>query len=183
MCSGDASARVGAVECDGGPYCQAPVHMHGCYADNGTNCDHPSEHQPRPSSGADTQALIERLQHWLPKDIREHHTGGDFGGCSCEAHDALDALGARVRELEARAETADEWLDGLERSWSSPAAECSQEDIDEQGNREGNTCLASAEYDDLEFPDEWCLRCYTLRVVREARAALACSRPELELEP
>lgn len=31
------------IECDGGPYCAAVRHVHGCFADKG-NCDHPSEH-------------------------------------------------------------------------------------------------------------------------------------------
>ena len=37
------------VECDGGPYCKAVRHMHGCFADKG-NCDHPSEHAHAASS-------------------------------------------------------------------------------------------------------------------------------------
>lgn len=66
---------------------------------------------------------------------------------------------------------ADEWLSGLEETYASPNRECSQEDVDEHGNREGNTCLEATQ-DDLEFPDDWCDRCYVLYVTRQARAAL-----------
>jgi hypothetical protein len=42
------SARESLLEearhCDGSAACGAPVHMHGCFSDNGRNCDHPSEH-------------------------------------------------------------------------------------------------------------------------------------------
>ena len=30
--------------CDGSSECKAERHLHGCYSDDGTNCDHPSEH-------------------------------------------------------------------------------------------------------------------------------------------
>ena len=66
---------------------------------------------------------------------------------------------------------ADGWLKGLEATFASPNMECSQEDVDEHGDREGNTCIDSDEID-LMFPDDWCERCYTLKCVREARAAL-----------
>lgn len=42
------------IECDGGPYCQARRHIHGCHADNGA-CDEPCEHsvgKPTGSSAA-----------------------------------------------------------------------------------------------------------------------------------
>ena len=33
-----------AATCDGSSECAAVLHLHGCYSDDGTNCDHPSEH-------------------------------------------------------------------------------------------------------------------------------------------
>ena len=114
----------------------------------------------------------------------------DLGACVCE-DDAtvseLDDLRARVRvqaeQIAALQEATDSWLDGLEQTFAS--RECSQEDHDSDGQPEGNTCLASTP-DDLEFPDDWCLRCYTLMCVREARAALAlaegCAAPAAEAE-
>lgn len=66
---------------------------------------------------------------------------------------------------------ADEWLAGLEDTFASPNRECSHEDTDKQGNREGNSCI-EAELGDLEFPDDWCERCYVLYVTRQARASL-----------
>ena len=45
-------------------------------------------------------------------------------------------------------------------------------DVAENGEREGNTCIDS-DPGDLEFPDDWCWRCYVLKCVTEARAALA----------
>ena len=30
--------------CDGSSECEAALHFHGCYSDDGTNCDHPGEH-------------------------------------------------------------------------------------------------------------------------------------------
>lgn len=35
-----------AATCDGSSECKAGRHLHGCYSDDGTNCDHPSEHRP-----------------------------------------------------------------------------------------------------------------------------------------
>lgn len=66
---------------------------------------------------------------------------------------------------------ADGWLSGLEETFASPNRECSHEDTDEQGRREGNTCIES-ELGDLEFPDDWCERCYVLYVTRQARTSL-----------
>lgn len=34
-----------AATCDGSSECKAQTHMHGCFSDDGTNCDHPSEHE------------------------------------------------------------------------------------------------------------------------------------------
>lgn len=35
-----------AAKCDGSSECKAALHLHGCFSDDGTNCDHPSEHAP-----------------------------------------------------------------------------------------------------------------------------------------
>lgn len=64
----------------------------------------------------------------------------------------------------------DGWLAGLEETWAE--RECAYEDVDKFGHREGNTCIAS-EPGELDFPDDWCERCYTLFVVRQARESLA----------
>ena len=58
------------------------------------------------------------------------------------------------------------WLDGPEATWAERP--CSQEDVDGDGQPEGNTCIASTP-DELEFPDDWCDRCYTLFVTRKAQ--------------
>jgi len=72
----------------------------------------------------------------------------------------------RLHAAEARVEAAEEWLPGLEETFA--AKNCAHADPGED-----NTCL-NAEEGDLEFPDDWCERCYVLLVVRRARAALAC---------
>jgi hypothetical protein len=48
-----AAARAGEAteQCDGTDECRAIRHMHGCYSDDGTNCDHPSEHAARTAKG------------------------------------------------------------------------------------------------------------------------------------
>ena len=38
------SESSSAATCDGSSECAAVLHLHGCYSDDGTNCDHPSEH-------------------------------------------------------------------------------------------------------------------------------------------
>jgi hypothetical protein len=42
----------GGGACDGSSDCEATVHLHGCYSDDGTNCDHPSEHAAGDGGGA-----------------------------------------------------------------------------------------------------------------------------------
>ena len=59
------------------------------------------------------------------------------------------------------------WLAGLEETFASPNRECGSEDISPDGTREGNTCIGS-DPGDLEFPDDWCERCYVLACVRGA---------------
>jgi hypothetical protein len=79
---------------------------------------------------------------------------------------------AHETQLREASKDADEWLTGIEDTFASPNRECSQEDVNPDGTREGNTCIDS-EPSDLDFPDDWCERCYTLFVVRQARSALA----------
>ena len=64
---------------------------------------------------------------------------------------------------------AEAWLSGLAESFAGRY--CEDEDHDANGEREGNTCFDS-EVGDLDFPDDWCWRCYVLKCVTEARAAL-----------
>jgi hypothetical protein len=95
--------------------------------------------------------------------------GAPYRAAMCKdlADDVLTLLSALTQ--------ADGWLSGLEETFVSPNRECSQEDVSADGAREGNTCIDSEDCADLEFPDDWCERCYVLACVQGARAALAVS--------
>jgi hypothetical protein len=76
---------------------------------------------------------------------------------------------AEIERLRDDMREAEAWLSGLAESFAGRY--CEDEDHDANGEREGNTCFDS-EVGDLDFPDDWCWRCYVLKCVTEARAAL-----------
>lgn len=68
-----------AATCDGSSECKAVRHLHGCYSDDGTNCDHPSEHGDA-AREHDLTALRQKVEARLPgvqKILTDMRDSGD----------------------------------------------------------------------------------------------------------
>ncbi len=72
----EALAGDGGGACDGSSDCEATVHLHGCYSDDGTNCDHPSEHTA--GDGGDDAAIVKTIRERDAADTGERITLGDL---------------------------------------------------------------------------------------------------------
>lgn len=117
-------------------------------------CDLTARHIKAQDAEALLLARVSELEAALV-DLREERDGYDV---ELRRHIGL------WETAEARVEAAQEWLPGLETTFA--AKPCQHADQGEE-----NTCL-NAEEGELEFPDDWCERCYVLVSVRNALAAV-----------
>lgn len=79
--------------CDGSNECQAERHLHGCYSDDGSNCDHPSEHE----AAAAPIPQVERDVVTVRAQLDYPHRGMP---AYREALEALDRLAATANEAD-----------------------------------------------------------------------------------
>lgn len=101
-------AGIDPAFCDGSAECKSTVHLHGCYSDDGTNCDNPSEH------GIDPQWVeIDRLANTVREGLTD-----EVGRASREAWEALDALTERAKQART---TEQAWNKEVQRAMKAEA--------------------------------------------------------------